>query len=70
MAKKTATPTFQLGQYVQIRQTPFPPARIVELRGPLGPEGAQIYRVRIGQKRHPLFIEVREDQLEPIAAEG
>ena len=39
--------------------------RVVELRGPLGPKGAQIYRVRLGRKPKPAYIEVRGDQLEP-----
>ncbi len=40
--------------------------RIVELRGPLGPGGIQIYRV-ILRSKPPAYVEVREDQLEPIA---
>ena len=37
-------------------------ARIVELRGPLGPGGMQIYRIRV--PRNPtVYIEVGEDQL-------
>jgi hypothetical protein len=42
----------------------------VELRGPLGPNGAQIYRVRVPRKPKPAYIEVREDQLQAIPAEG
>jgi hypothetical protein len=42
---------------------------IVELRGPLGPGGVQIYRVRFRRKPTPAYIEVREVQLEPIPAE-
>jgi hypothetical protein len=37
--------------------------RIVELRGPLGPGGAQIYRVRIPGDPKTIYTEVREDQL-------
>ena len=40
--------------------------RIVELRGPLGPGGAQIYRIRIPRKPKSMYIELREDQLIPI----
>lgn len=68
--KKSMVPTLKLGDYVHILHAAYPRGRIVELRGPLGPGGAQIYRVRIGQKRNPTFIEVREDQLEPIPAAG
>ncbi len=42
--------------------------RIVELRGPLGPGGAEIFRVRVWRKPKPHDIEVRADQLEAIPA--
>ncbi len=70
MAKKNATPALKLGDYVQILHTSYPRARIVELRGPLGPGGVQIYRVRVGRKRNPIYIELREDQLEPVPVGG
>lgn len=38
--------------------------RIVELRGPLGPNGMQVYRVLLRKKPKPAYVEVREDQLE------
>ena len=65
MAKKKAAPALKLGDYVTILHTAYPPGRIVELRGPLGPAGVQIYRVRVGRKRDPIYVELREDQLEP-----
>jgi hypothetical protein len=68
MAKKEAAPAFKLGDYVRIRYSRFPPARIVELRGPLAPGGVQVYRVRIKQTQRPTYIEVREDQLELVPA--
>jgi hypothetical protein len=68
MAKKTV-PMFQLGDYVKILHSPYPRARIVELRGPLGPGGAQIYRVRVGGKRDRTYIELRGDQLELLPPE-
>jgi hypothetical protein len=67
--KKKAVPTFQLGDYVKILHSGFPRARIVELRGPLGPGGAQIYRVRVGPKRERTYIELRGDQLELLPRE-
>ena len=71
MAKKNVpAPTFKLGEYVRIRHSSWPRARIVELRGPLGPGGAEIYRVRVGSKGHRRYVEVREDQLEPLPAEA
>lgn len=72
MAKKknAPPPTFKLGEYVKIRHTSFPRARIVELRGPLGPGGVEIYRVRVGPKRDRTYIELRGDQLESLPSEG
>ena len=72
MAKKKSVeddPVFNLGDYVRIRYG-YPKPRIVELRGPLGPGGAEIYRVRVGRKRNAKSIEVRGDQLELIPADG
>jgi hypothetical protein len=70
--QKPETPAlrFNLGDRVKIRHTREWRGRIVELRGPLGPGGAQIYRVRVRRKPDPMDIEVREDQLELIPAEG
>jgi len=69
MAKKKPVPTFKLGDYVRIRHSSWPRSRIVELRGPLGPGGCEIYRVRIGPKRDRHYIELRGDQLEPYPEE-
>lgn len=59
--KKPAVP-FKVGDRVKIRHSELR-GRIVGLRGPLGPGGAQIYRVRYRGKPRPAYIEVREDQL-------
>jgi hypothetical protein len=61
-----AKPTllYNLGDRVKIRLSGGMRGRIVELRGPLGPKGAQIYRIRIRDRVRPTYIEVREDQLE------
>jgi hypothetical protein len=66
-AKKPAAP-WKLGDRVKIRHSDLR-GRIVELRGPLGPGGANIYRVRFRGKPRPAYVEVREDQLLPIPAE-
>jgi hypothetical protein len=66
--KKPAAP-LKLGDWVKIRHSGFKRARIVELRGPLGPNGAQIYRVRVRAKPKPIYIELREDQLELLPPE-
>jgi hypothetical protein len=58
---------FQVGDLVEIRYSGYKRARIVELRGPLGPGGAQVYRVRVRQKPRPAYIEVLADQLVPAA---
>jgi hypothetical protein len=70
MAEKNANVPLKLGDLVKIRHSGYEPGRIVELRGPLGPGGVQIYRVRIRGKPRPAYIEVREDQLEPVPADG
>ena len=61
--------TIKSGDRVKILNTNFV-GRVVELRGPLGPNGAQIYRVRTRGKPKPSYVEVREDQLEVIPSGG
>lgn len=69
MATNQSGATLTTGMLVKIRNSGYGPGRIVELRGPLGPGGMHIYRVRVRRKPNPAYIEVREDQLEPIIAE-
>jgi hypothetical protein len=57
---------FQLGDRVRIVNSGGLTGRIVELRGPLGPKGAQVYRVRYRGKPKPAYIEVLGEQLEVI----
>ena len=59
-----AAPRLKLGDRVKIRLSGGMKGRIVELRGPLGPGGAQVYRVQYRRKPTPAYIEVLEDQLE------
>ena len=66
----TAIPSLKLGDLVKIRHSGWRRGRIVELRGPLGPNGSQIYRVIVRRKPKPAYIELREDQLEGIPAEA
>jgi hypothetical protein len=61
--------TIKSGDRVKILHTNVV-GRIVELRGPLGPNGAQIYRVRTRGQPKPAYVEVREDQLEVIPPES
>lgn len=69
MAAKDTAP-FKLGDWVEIHYTDRWRGRIVELRGPLGPGGIQIYRVRVPLKPKPIEIELREDQLKLIPTEA
>jgi hypothetical protein len=70
MVKKKAVPEFKLGDYVRILHSGYLRAQIVELRGPLGPGGVEIYRVRVSGTQKPTYIELRGDQLELIPPEG
>jgi len=60
----------KLGELVQILHSGGRRGRIVEFRGPLGPGGVKIYRVRIRRQPKPAYIELREDQLQPVPAKS
>jgi hypothetical protein len=62
MATQKAAHPFNVGDRVGIRHSDWV-ARIVEFRGPLGPGGMLVFRVRVAHKPKPIYIEVREDQL-------
>ncbi len=70
MAKQKSMPLLKLGDRVRILHSSGLRGDIVELRGALGPQGAQIYCVRIRRKPKPVYIELREDQLVLLPAEG
>jgi hypothetical protein len=64
---------FKVGDRVKLR----PPSservgRVVAYRGPLGGNGAELYRVKLRGGRIPAYVEVRADQIElaPPAAPG
>ena len=62
-------PNLAIGTMVKIRNSGYRNnGKIVEFCGNFGPGGAAIYRVRVRRKPRPAYIEVLEDQLEPIAA--
>jgi hypothetical protein len=73
MADRKEKPAFlfNLGDRVKIHHSSLR-GRIVELRGPLGPGGAQVYRVLVRRKPRPVYIELLEDQLvlAPAKAKG
>lgn len=66
----TSGPRFNLGDRVRIRHSSNLRGRIVELGGPFGPGGAQIYRVRVRGMVKPTYIDLREDQLELLPRKG
>ena len=68
MATNDTTEPLSVGTWVSVRNTGFRRAKIVEYRGPLGPGGARIYRVRVGRKPTANYAEFREDQLTVIPA--
>ena len=63
----TAHDSIKLGSRVRIRHTNGMKGKVVELRGPLGPGGSQVFRIQIRTTPEPGFIEVREDQLELLS---
>ena len=70
MATNKSDEPLKVGTRVRIRNSGLGIGKIVELRGPLGPGGALIYRVRVGRKPTPAYGEFREDQLEVVTAES
>jgi hypothetical protein len=68
MAAKKAAPAFKLGDRVTVRNFPHWRGRIVELRGPLGPGGMQVYGVRLREKPKSTYAELSEDLLILIPA--
>ncbi len=64
MTTQNLSEPFKIGTIVRIRNSGYGRARIVEFRGPLGPKGARVYRIRVRTKPRPAYIEVLEDQLE------
>ena len=69
MIEKKVEQPLKVGDFVKIRNYAVKRGRIVELRGPLGPGGAEIYRVLIRRKPKPRYIELRGDQLVLLPAE-
>lgn len=61
---------FNLGDRVRIKHYARGPAKVVELRGALGPGGEEVYRVRVGRKPYTSYIELMESQLEMVSPEG
>ncbi len=68
MTTQNQTEPLPIGTRVTIRNSGYGPATVVEFRGPLGPKGARVYRVRVREKPRSTYIEVLEDQLEVVPA--
>jgi hypothetical protein len=66
MATRNLDEPLKDGTVVRILHSGYDRAWIAEYRGPLGPKGARIYRVLVQWKPRPVYIEVREDQLEVL----
>ena len=54
---------FEVGDWVNIRNSVYKRVRIAEYRGALGPKGARVYKIRL-QKKPLEYVEVQEHQLE------
>jgi hypothetical protein len=63
-------PILKLGDLVKIRALEGRTGRITELRGPLGPGGASVYRVLVARKPRASYIELLGDQLEFVSTSG
>ena len=72
MAKvlKSNIASLKLGDRVKIKDFAGQIGRIAELRGPLGPGGASVYRVLVQRKPTVSYIELLSDQLEIVPASG
>jgi len=57
---KPTAPIFAVGDRVRVKLANVL-AEVIELRGPLGPRGAQVYRLKRSRSQ---FVEVREEQIE------
>ena len=68
MSIQKLTEPLKIGTLVRIRNSGYKCTRIVEFRGPLGPKGARVYRLRVRKKPRPAYIEVLEDQLEAASS--
>jgi len=64
------TVKFKVGERVKLKTQAGRIGRITEYRGPLGPKGANVYRVLIRRKPRPGYVEVVETHLEPVDADA
>ena len=64
MTMQNLSQPLKIGDIVRVLNSGYRRARIVEFRGPLGPKGTRVYRVRVRKKPSSAYIEVLEDQIE------
>jgi hypothetical protein len=64
MSHDTTSPRFKCGDRVRVRNWKDWSGPVIELRGPLGPGGVQVYRVSVWEPPDTFEVELREDQLE------
>ena len=55
-----------VGDIVVAKHHPDWRGTVIELRGPLGPNGEQVYRVRFGEKRSAVETELLAEQVRVI----
>jgi hypothetical protein len=61
---KPAPPTFAIGDRVEIIR--FGYGEVISLRGPLGPNGEQVYRVEYTTDPDSAYIEVLGNEIRPL----
>jgi hypothetical protein len=71
--KEKPAPRFHRGDRVKLRHFGATSTRVVEVCGPIGPGGVQVYRIVVVRKvpgTRPIrtYFAVMEDQIEPIPA--
>jgi hypothetical protein len=70
VAAKKVLETFKLGDLVKLRYSHNLRGRIVELRGPIGAGGRELYRVRVLGRRNarggPVYNELPAEEMELI----
>lgn len=69
-AQVNVATSFNLGDRVRIKDLAGQIGRITELRGPLGPGGAAVYRVKLNKKPRISYIELLGNQLEFLPLAG
>jgi hypothetical protein len=66
--KPISVAPLKIGDRVKLKGREGIVGRIIEFRGPLGPDGAAIYGIQMQNKPVVSYIELREDQIEPAPA--